>query len=917
MLNSLAERLAALPPNTWVLTETVWQARGLQALVAEQGRSSNAQVWERPFILTWDQAWPLLWDRLPLPLPMRLSALQERALWRRVIQAAHPQDWLLDADRSARLAQQARSVLLQWQSPERDPFAGPLSEEAEHFQAWHRAYEDALSAGGWVDRAALPDQLVEQLQCSDPAFVQSVHAHLPQRIEIYAVDQRSPQRQRLLGALQAQFIAVESLPLWHMDEVVMRTRSAAQAICVDADAERLQAAHWLRYELERVAQSSVETSSQAAWRGRRWLWVIPDLAQTRAATERVLRSVFQPQRVASLAPDAAPLWRFGVAQTLADVQPVQAILQLLRLGQGSITLNDFGVLLRSPWWIEEAERVAAIALDVRLRKQGEPTLTLKSAWALLHDCPSLQRTVAALLDGLAGVQGVQSTALWAEQLEQFARTYFWTPLLERVHEDTEQRQRWSLARDAWNEALDQVAALQTVEPAPGYAHALSLLTRASENVPIPEEVSEAPIWICTRRDAMAVPADAVWVSGLREDRWSVTPRMHPMLPVAWARNLPIYRSDLALAEADQQLQHWMQLGAIFSWPQQEAETEFAPVAAIAALPLFRATEEVTTLSQQLLGTARVESCPDPVPALTHGTVSGGASAFQHQSLCPFRGFVRARLGIHGLEEGHGGLDARERGTILHKALQAFWQGFPMAERTQASLRSLSEATLNERMGAAVILALQALQAQRSITLSGRFMQQEQQRLLQALQKLIALDVHEERASFQVLEVEDRRRVSFSGLQFNIQRDRVEEVRDQQRIVMDYKTGSVSARDWYGERPKNPQLPLYAVLEARDGHALAGVLFAQFREGDWKFSGELTEASLLPKEAMSKRKPIDFSEALPAWESALTNLADELRDGVARVDPQSSACQFCGLQAACRINPWQEAVEASEVEEGAA
>jgi ATP-dependent helicase/DNAse subunit B len=331
--------------------------------------------------------------------------------------------------------------------------------------------------------------------------------------------------------------------------------------------------------------------------------------------------------------------------------------------------------------------------------------------------------------------------------------------------------------------------------------------------------------------------------------------------------------------------------------------------------LFSATEEATTLSQQLLGVAQLEANLDPAPVLTQTTVSGGASAFQHQSLCPFRGFVRARLGIQSLEEGHGGLDARERGTILHKALQAFWQRFPVEQRTQASLHGLSEVALDERIGNAVTLALQVLQAQRSLTLSGRFMQQERQRLHQALQKLIALDVHEGRASFQVLEVEHRRQVSFAGLQFNIQRDRVEEVHGQQRIVMDYKTGSVTASDWYGERPKNPQLPLYAVLEAREGHALVGVLFAQYREGDWKFSGELTETSLLPKEAMSKRKPIDFSEALPAWEAALVDLADELRNGVARVDPQSGACQFCGLQAACRIDPWQETTEVSEAEGG--
>jgi RecB family exonuclease len=179
------------------------------------------------------------------------------------------------------------------------------------------------------------------------------------------------------------------------------------------------------------------------------------------------------------------------------------------------------------------------------------------------------------------------------------------------------------------------------------------------------------------------------------------------------------------------------------------------------------------------------------------------------------------------------------------------------------------------------------------------------RLQQALEKLIALDLDPARAAFTLIEIEDRRKVEFAGLQLHVQRDRVEEIDGHGRVVMDYKTGLVSASNWHGDRPKDLQLPLYAVLEAREGHALAGVLFAQFREGDWKFAGEVSTAGLFPTRAQSKRKPLDFSEALPAWESALNALADELRQGVARVDPQASACQFCGLQAACRIDPWQQ------------
>ncbi|MGA1562735.1 MAG: PD-(D/E)XK nuclease family protein, partial [Gammaproteobacteria bacterium] len=378
----------------------------------------------------------------------------------------------------------------------------------------------------------------------------------------------------------------------------------------------------------------------------------------------------------------------------------------------------------------------------------------------------------------------------------------------------------------------------------------------------------------------------------------------PMLPIAWARRLPLYQKQAVLAQAEDQIAQWRRAGAMFSWPAYEGETELAAVTAIADLPK-QAYPSAPSVLQSLQGKLALEQIADrPVP-LSAPQLRGGASAFTHQSLCPFRGFVRVRLGVRSLEEGHGGLNARERGIVLHRALQNFWQAFAPEQRTQGSLLRLSAQERSERITQAVERALHKLQTTRALTLSGRFLAHEQMRLQQALEKLIALDLDPARAAFTLIEIEDRRKVEFAGLQLNVQRDRVEEIDGHGRVVMDYKTGLVSASNWHGDRPKDLQLPLYAVLEAREGHALAGVLFAQFREGDWKFAGEVSTAGLFPTRAQSKRKPLDFSEALPAWESALNALADELRQGVARVDPQASACQFCGLQAACRIDPWQQ------------
>jgi hypothetical protein len=50
-----------------------------------------------------------------------------------------------------------------------------------------------------------------------------------------------------------------------------------------------------------------------------------------------------------------------------------------------------------------------------------------------------------------------------------------------------------------------------------------------------------------------------------------------------------------------------------------------------------------------------------------------------------------------------------------------------------------------------------------------------------------------------------------------------------------------------------------------------------------------------------------------WTAALNRLATEFREGAARVDPLPRACNFCGLDALCRIHDYStpEAADAGE------
>jgi hypothetical protein len=60
------------------------------------------------------------------------------------------------------------------------------------------------------------------------------------------------------------------------------------------------------------------------------------------------------------------------------------------------------------------------------------------------------------------------------------------------------------------------------------------------------------------------------------------------------------------------------------------------------------------------------------PPLRETAVRGGASVLRDQSACPFRGLALHRLGADGLEAPHAGLDARERGTLVHRTLAGIW-----------------------------------------------------------------------------------------------------------------------------------------------------------------------------------------------------------------------------------------------------
>jgi RecB family exonuclease len=158
-----------------------------------------------------------------------------------------------------------------------------------------------------------------------------------------------------------------------------------------------------------------------------------------------------------------------------------------------------------------------------------------------------------------------------------------------------------------------------------------------------------------------------------------------------------------------------------------------------------------------------------------------------------------------------------------------------------------------------------------------------------------LDVERERDPFEVVAIEEKRKLTAGGLEFSGRIDRMDRLASGMYALLDYKGGTTSRNDWLGERPEEPQLPIYAVNADED---VAAVAFARLKAGDLRFSGYSREKGLLPKVEIYR----DWPSLVAGWKKELDALGAGFASGDARVDPKKllQTCRYCDLQPLCRV-----------------
>ena len=555
-------------------------------------------------------------------------------------------------------------------------------------------------------------------------------------------------------------------------------------------------------------------------------------------------------------------------------------------------------------------------LDAQLRKRAEPVITLERLLMLIereHDsasCPMLVQGLLALAEfRKASLFGAQAPSALAKAISGALQIVGFPG--ERSLDSTEYQ-----TLKKWHDVVADFATLDRVVTRTGYSEAISRLRRMAAETLFQPETPEVPIQILGVLEAAGMEFDHLWVMGLSDEVWPPRPSPNPFLPIELQRmaKTPQGCAAEALDRARRFTDEWLACAdeVIFSHPRRSDDRDGRE---LASSPLImhinECTERELAMSvyanhRELIHAARRIECveDDRAPALNPASaasaISGGTAVIKNQAACPFRALALHRLGAESLQTPHTGLDAMERGILVHRVLAQAWSQL----KTKSALDAINGDELEAILKRAAEDAIAHIRRDRPTILSGRFAKIEQQRLVRLAREWLATE--KTRGEFTVIATENKRNIEIGGLALTTRLDRVDQLDDGRRIVIDYKTGASTAGAMLGERPNEPQLPLYLLTAEPDAAAVA---FARVKTGNMQFAALARDGDLLPEvKAFAESRQRSFSphasweELVAAWRVDLTHIAASFCSGDAQVDPKKYplTCRDCDVQPFCRI-----------------
>ncbi|HVF65052.1 MAG TPA: PD-(D/E)XK nuclease family protein [Casimicrobiaceae bacterium] len=889
MLDSTLDPLleAALARGAMIVTPNKRLARDIASRHDRAHARRGERAWAAARALPWHSfVDSLLTGALDAGVPApahRLSIAQAAQIWRTVVDRDGDAP-LVDIDDVAALAARAWEIVHAYGGTA-EGWRGldTGGADTEGFVRWAGSFVRETGALDAIDVARVADVVADHANALpdvgklDLAFV--------------AFAEVSPQQRRLTDALRdagARLEFIDSTTTVNDASTVSATARLAE-LATPRD-ELVAAFDWARAQATRNPSAEIGI-------------VVPDLAQRRAfvrslAEDRLCPGLQLPGRESAPRP-----YDLSLGTALSDVPLVATAMDAIALAHQPLEQGRVVALLRSLYLPDAAERWSARASSQRRwLEEGRSTLTFDD---LVEALARVDVSLASRWNRLRQNMRMPAHATpraWAEH---------WRSWLDGVGfaEDRSLDSAEFQAQGAFNDLLGTFASLSLVARTFSRADALSSLQRLARETIHQPESRGARIRILGVLEARGLSFDALWVSGMSADAWPRAPAANSLLPIRWQRERNVPRSspalELAFAQRQTALFSRAAREVVFSFSAQLDEHARAASPLIDALPRLELSASLLTPQRLFDGRPPLQSVDDRLaPVVAEGTsMRGGAGVVESQSACPFQAMARHRLRADEWPAPVLGIEPRERGSLMHAALAAFWN----ETRDHASLMALSASALEQRIREAIHQARATIREARWRSIPAAIAESEIACLERVLHEWLAIE--QQRAPFTVVGTELRTPLSMAGLTLDVRLDRIDAIAGGLAVI-DYKSGRAPpVAKWFDERPQGTQLATYAAAYAQRASTepVRALFYARLKRGEVGTVGIARDDAFgdaldaPPDVRLDGPSLTDWDDALARLLATTTRLAQDFAAGQANVAPRDrSVCKNCNLPALCRI-----------------
>ena len=680
-------------------------ARRLQYRYAQSQISAGHDAWATPDILPWTAWLQRCWDEMTIKKDRNLVLLrteQQLYIWQKIIQRSSHARQLLQLPATARLALNAWNIMHEWQIPLCPE--GSLNEDAVAFRAWVKTYQQYIQDKGLIDTTAIPDLLL-----NDASRVTADIA-----VVLAGFDDLTPVQQHLISGLGKAGME------FHVIATAGRNISVTAVGAADARLEIRAAALWCRRLLESGVTDNIGV-------------VVQDPRSLHARLQDTFDDVLVPGSI--LAGNERGSRPFSIIQGLSlNRYPlIKTALDILELGDLPVALELLSSVIRSPFTrAGETESQDRARFDACLRKHGEHRMALKSldyyAGRYLRQggVPGVFLELCRnYLEAFRGTGGKRPVYEWAGVFTGLLNRFGWPG--DRKLNSAE----YQIVSE-WRNLMERFASLDPAFNSLNYREALGQLKQFAVGTGFQPETGETPVQIMGMAGAAGMQFDHLWVMGLDEESWPNQAHPNPFIPIGVQRDagIPGATAAAALMQATRDMDRLIQSTReiILSYPAYNQDRPLRPS------PLIRQYLQPDSVRNGhgqdyaaiQFGSRRLTDCvDDTAPAIPEGeSVSGGTALFADQAACPFRACARHRLYAEGVEYRDIGLDARERGSIMHDVMQRLWGKL----QDHATLLAVWDRELDDIINQSVSSALSPYRKKYPVTFTDSFNRLEAARI---------------------------------------------------------------------------------------------------------------------------------------------------------------------------------------------